>query len=117
MLAAYLAERAEKEGAANSDALFLSAHSNPDGSRRGLDRVQVFRRFQAIARLAGLPPSVQHPHTLRHTIGFLSVEAGVPLVSVQKILRHRSIASTAVYCAPQRSTVDNQVSQMLQKLF
>jgi integrase len=117
VLQSYLKERAEMPGAESSDALFLSGRSNPDGSRRSLDRISIFRLFQDICRKAALPASVSHPHVLRHTIGFLSVEAGIPLIEVQQLLRHRNINSTAVYCRPQMSTVDSHVNDALQKLF
>lgn len=38
------------------------------------------------------------PHTLRHTHASQLVAAGVPTVHVQKILGHRQLSSTQVYC-------------------
>jgi site-specific recombinase XerD len=74
-----------------SDYLFLSQKGG------ALDRSAFFRVFQSIAERAGLPKSKQHPHCLKHSLGFFLVEQGVPLPSIQQMLGHKSLASTGVY--------------------
>jgi site-specific recombinase XerD len=46
-------------------------------------------------RRAGVP--VIGPHRLRHTLACEMVAAGVELAQISEVLRHRSVASTAVY--------------------
>lgn len=89
VLKAWLDERAEYADA--SDYLFLSQKGG------GMDRSAFYRAFQSIAARAGLPATKQHPHVLKHSLGFLMVEQGVPLPSIQQLLGHRSLASTGVY--------------------
>jgi type 1 fimbriae regulatory protein FimB len=89
VLKAWLDERAEYHDA--SDYLFLSQKGG------GLDRSAYYRLFQSIAQRVGLPVTKQHPHCLKHSLGFFLVEQGVPLPSIQQALGHRSLASTGVY--------------------
>jgi integrase len=64
-----------------------------------LDRSQFFRQFQSAARLAGLSPEKQHPHTLKHSLASHLVAGNVNLALVKQALGHRSIKSTMVYVA------------------
>jgi type 1 fimbriae regulatory protein FimB len=89
VLKTWLEERATMRDA--SDYLFLSQKGG------ALDRSAFFRVFQSIAERAGLPKSKQHPHCLKHSLGFFLVEQGVPLPSIQQMLGHKSLASTGVY--------------------
>lgn len=43
------------------------------------------------------------PHTLRHAAASHMIAAGVPTVHVQRILGHRKLSSTNVYCHPHQS--------------
>jgi type 1 fimbriae regulatory protein FimB len=89
VLKAWLDERATYND--RSDFLFLSQKGG------GLDRSAFFRVFQSVAKRAGLPADKQHPHCLKHSLGYFLVEQGVPLPSIQQMLGHRSLASTGVY--------------------
>ena len=89
VLRAWLEERATYGDA--SDYLFLSQKGG------GMDRSAFFRLFQAVAERAGIPRGKRHPHCLKHALGFLLVEQGVSLPSIQQTLGHKSLASTGVY--------------------
>jgi integrase len=65
-------------------------------SRRGISLVVT----RACGR-AGVPPV--GAHRLRHTLACDMVRAGVPLPEISQVLRHRSLASTAIYA---RADVD-----------
>lgn len=86
---AWLEERATYGD--RSDYLFLSQKGGK------MDRSAFYRAFQQIAKRAGLPAGKQHPHCLKHSLGYFLVEQGVSLPSIQQQLGHRSLASTGAY--------------------
>jgi integrase/recombinase XerD len=61
----------------------------------GLTRGGVTAIVAGVARRAGL--GVVRAHRLRHTAATDMLRAGVPLVEIGQVLRHRSPASTAAY--------------------
>lgn len=65
-----------------------------------LHRVTVFKLFRAIARAAGLPESLQHPHILKHSAAMLMVRAGANAFLIRQHLGHRSFDSTLAYVNP-----------------
>ena len=65
-----------------------------------LSRITVFKLFQAIARAAGLPESLRHPHVLKHTAAMLMVRAGANAFLIRQHLGHRSFDSTLAYVNP-----------------
>lgn len=65
-----------------------------------LSRITVYKLFRAIARLAGLPDALQHPHVLKHTAAMLMVRAGANAFLIRQHLGHRSFGSTLAYVNP-----------------
>lgn len=63
---------------------------------RPLDRGSVLRACGLIARRAGLTKHVT-VHTLRHSFATHLLEAGVDLRTIQALLGHRSLRTTALY--------------------
>jgi len=63
---------------------------------RPLDRGTVLWACQGIARRAGLTKHIT-VHTLRHSFATHLLEAGVDLRTIQALLGHRSLRTTALY--------------------
>ena len=63
---------------------------------RPMDRGSVLRACRLIARRAGLTRRVT-VHTLRHSFATHLLEAGVDLRTIQALLGHRSLRTTALY--------------------
>jgi site-specific recombinase XerD len=64
--------------------------------QRPLTHASVQRPFQRLVRRAGLSKHVT-PHTLRHSFATHLLEAGVDLVTLQAILGHADLQTTAHY--------------------
>jgi len=57
-----------------------------------------FRKvLRARAECAKIPESLAHPHILRHTRAFELLRSGVSVTSVQTLLGHASLITTALY--------------------
>jgi integrase/recombinase XerD len=78
-----------------------------------LNRVTVFRLFQAIARRADLPEALLHPHVLKHTTAMRMVQAGANAFLIRQHLGHRSFDSTLAYVNPS----DSEASAAAAKAF
>jgi integrase/recombinase XerD len=68
-----------------------------------LHRVSVYKMFKAVARMAGLPDNLQHPHVLKHTQAMDMVHAGANAFLIRQHLGHRSFDSTLAYTNPSDS--------------
>ena len=68
-----------------------------------LSRITVYKLFREIARAAGLPETLQHPHVLKHTAAMLMVRAGANAFLIRQHLGHRSFDSTLAYVNPSDS--------------
>lgn len=69
---------------------------NRDGSP--LTQLAVDHLFARVKRACGFGDDMFfHPHITRHTMASEMLNGGVPIEQVQRLLRHRSIASTEIY--------------------
>jgi type 1 fimbriae regulatory protein FimB len=109
VLRAWLEERETYRD--HSDFLFLSQKGG------GMDRSAFFRLFQSLAELAGLPKEKRHPHCLKHSLGFILAEQGVPLQSIQRKLGHKSLASTGVYISVTDERANRDAAKALATAF
>lgn len=77
-------------GVAREDLIFVSR------AGRALGRDVVARALVACAERAGVHKRV-YPHLLRHSFATHMIERGTDVTTVQKLLGHRSLSSTARY--------------------
>ncbi len=63
---------------------------------RPIDNATAYRVCQRAAEAAKLSKSIS-PHTLRHSFATHLLEAGTDLRTIQLLLGHRNLKSTAVY--------------------
>ncbi len=106
VLRAWLTERRDA-----SDFVFASQKGGK------IHRSQFFRMFQSVAERAGLPSDRQHPHCLKHALGFALVASNVHLSIVKQALGHKNIASTAIYAVPTDEQTGRAVNAALAGLF
>lgn len=93
----YVAERATKAGAWESDFVFVNLFRAPIGAPMTPGAVNAL--LAAASRRAGLDRAV-HPHALRHGFASNVLDAGGSIDEVQELLGHASISSSQVYVHP-----------------
>ncbi len=93
----YVAERATKATAWESDFVFVNLFRAPIGAPMTPGAVNAL--LAAASRRAGLDRAV-HPHALRHGFASNVLDAGGSIDEVQELLGHASISSSQVYVHP-----------------
>jgi integrase/recombinase XerD len=76
----------------------------------GLKEFAVENIVTRYARLAGLDDV--SPHTLRHSFGKHSLDAGVDLVTVSKLMGHTRLETTARYTQPSPQDLEKAVARL-----
>ncbi len=93
----YVAERATKIAALESDFVFVNLFRAPLGAPMSPGAVNEL--LTAASRRAGLERAV-HPHALRHGFASNILDAGGSIDEIQELLGHASISSSQVYLHP-----------------
>jgi len=102
-LAAYLQVRQERADAAQYEELFL-------GQRGPLNRQAVEKLIEKYAQRAGL--EAFSPHSLRHSFAKSLLDAGEDLVTVQNLLGHERLDTTARYTQPGARDLEEAVGRL-----
>jgi integrase/recombinase XerD len=74
-----------------------------DAPRTGLSSGAVTAMVQAAGRRAGV--AVTGAHQLRHTVAVELLRAGAPMSEISELLRHRRLATTAIYAKVDRTAL------------
>jgi integrase/recombinase XerD len=82
-----------------------------------LDRVSIYRLFNKIAKTAGLPDSLQHPHCLKHSCAMNLVSKGVDAFMIRQQLGHKSFDSTLAYVNPTDAQASAAASKAFSQIF
>jgi len=96
----WLTQRAKMPAAAYNPALWLSQR----GTRMSKRTIQ-----DMVSRVAAETGVKMTAHTLRHTYARRTLEAGTDLATVQKVLGHKNISTTAVYVKPRWANIEDAV--------
>ena len=83
-----------------SDMLF----TNDRAPYTALHTRSVQKIIKQLGRRAGLPEKV-HPHLLRHTFATLSLNAGMDITIIQKLLGHSHLSTTEIYAQVSQSNI------------
>ena len=94
-------------GSSATDHLLL-ARGKPVGYQLVYQRLQKFGQRAAIPQMS--------PHRLRHTLATLLINAGMPIVSLQKLLGHQNINETLIYARVHDETVRQQFAAAMKQV-
>ena len=84
----------------------------PSHSQQGhITRIAVYNACRRAAQQAGITKRVS-PHTLRHSFATHLLETGTDLRTIQLLMGHRNVATTALYTHVSRSTILSTTSPL-----
>ena len=79
-----------------------------------LSRIQIGTHLKAIGLACGIRQPLSF-HVGRHSFGTLTLEAGVPIESIAKMMGHASIASTQIYAQITDSKISKDMNKLIEK--
>lgn len=79
-----------------------------------LSRIQIGTHLKAIGLACGIRQPLSF-HVGRHSFGTLTLEAGVPIESIAKMMGHASIASTQIYAQITDSKISRDMDRLIEK--
>lgn len=79
-----------------------------------LSRIQIGMHLKAIGLACGIRQPLSF-HVGRHSFGTLTLEAGVPIESIAKMMGHASIASTQIYAQITDSKISRDMDRLIKK--
>lgn len=91
-LDAYLVDRSLYKNIIDKKALFVSPRTGKRLTARGVEKM-----VEKCIKAAGLSGLKFTPHKFRHTAATLMHEAGVDMLTLQRILGHESVSTTEIY--------------------
>lgn len=96
--------------------LFPAKEKKEDSSifASSLSRIQIGMHLKAIGLACGIRQLLSF-HVGRHSFGTLTLEAGVPIESIAKMMGHASIASTQIYAQITDSKISKDMDKLIEK--
>jgi len=79
-----------------------------------MSRIQIGMHLKAIGLACGIRQSLSF-HVARHSFGALTLEAGIPIESIAKMMGHASIASTQIYAQITDSKISRDMDRLIQQ--
>ena len=79
-----------------------------------LSRIQIGMHLKAIGLACGIRQPLSF-HVGRHSFGTLTLEAGVPIESIAKMMGHASIASTQIYAQITDSKISKDMDRLIEE--
>lgn len=79
-----------------------------------LSRIQIGMHLKTIGLACGIRQPLSF-HVGRHSFGTLTLEAGVPIESIAKMMGHASIASTQIYAQITDSKISRDMDKLIEK--
>lgn len=82
--------------------------------KTSLSRIQIGMHLKAIGLACGIRQPLSF-HVGRHSFGTLTLEAGVPIESIAKMMGHASIVSTQIYAQITDQKISKDMDQLIKK--
>lgn len=79
-----------------------------------MSRIQIGMHLKAIGLACGIRQALSF-HVGRHSFGALTLEAGIPIESIAKMMGHASIASTQIYAQITDSKISRDMDRLIQQ--
>lgn len=79
-----------------------------------MSRIQIGMHLKAVGLACGIRQSLSF-HVARHTFGTLTLEAGIPIESIAKMMGHASIASTQIYAQITDQKISRDMDRLMEK--
>jgi type 1 fimbriae regulatory protein FimB len=93
--------------------LFPSKKANEDRGQNELSAVQIYRIFRRYAELTGVPDISRAPHAFRHSLAQHCADNKMDIKTLQILMGHKDINSTAQYYSRTQAEVDAEKARLL----
>lgn len=93
--------------------LFPSTKVNASRQSGALSSVQIYRIFRRYAELTSTPEVSQAPHAFRHSLAQHFADNGTDIKTLQRIMGHKNINSTATYYDKTQAQIDAERIRVL----
>jgi integrase len=107
LLTRYFAEKPEHA------LVFPSTKANGSRQPGELTTKQVYRIFRRYAELAGVPDVSRAPHAFRHSLAQNLADKGMDIKTLQILMGHKNLNSTATYYTKTQAQVDAMKAELL----
>lgn len=93
--------------------LFPSTKVNEGRDENELSPVQIYRIFRHYAELTGVPDISRAPHAFRHSLAQHCADNKMDIKTLQILMGHKDINSTAQYYSRTQAEVDAEKARLL----